>query len=136
MTFFEQIQDDLKTSMKNRDADRTNTLRLLLAAMKNARVAGTQKEFTDEEDLALVKKQVKQRKESIAQFEAAGRDDLAEGEKKELVILEAYLPPEMDEAAIRAIVLEKKTALGVTDKWENSWVRLWERPMDRPMERW
>ena len=75
-----------------------------------------QSELTDEETIAVIKRLAKQRKESIVQFEAAGRNELAEPEKEELAILESYLPTLMSEDQIRPIAEATKAELGITDK--------------------
>lgn len=115
MSLFDRIQNDLKESMKAKDQVRTGTLRSILAVFKNAKVAGTG-EPTEDDYVAMVKKQAKQRKESIAQFEEHGRDDLAATEKEELVIIEEYLPEEMSAEQIKEIVVAKQQELGVVDK--------------------
>lgn len=102
----EKISADLKTAMKVGDAVRVSVLRFLLSALRNAEIelrpAG--KEVTDEVVLSVLGKQVKQRRESIAAYEAGSRADLVQKEKEELAILQAYLPEPMSEDAIRKIV--------------------------------
>jgi Uncharacterized conserved protein len=105
-----RIEQDLKAAMKSGDKRRVSTLRLLLSALKNEKI-NSQRELTDEEAEAIIRRAVKQRKESIEVYERTGRVDLASGEKEELAILEAYLPQAMSDAeleeTIRAIVKEK-----------------------------
>ena len=105
-----RIEQDLKTAMKAGEKRRVATLRLLLSVFKNERI-GKQRELTGEEAEALVRRAVKQRRESIEAYETGGRGDLAAAEREELAILEAYLPKgftdsELEET-IAAIIREK-----------------------------
>jgi uncharacterized protein len=105
-----RIEQDLKAAMKSGDKRRVSTLRLLLSVLKNERI-NSQRELTDEEAEAVIRRAVKQRKESIEVYDRTGRADLAGTEKEEMAILEAYLPQTMSEAdleaTIRAIISEK-----------------------------
>jgi hypothetical protein len=105
-----RIEQDLKVAMKSGDKRRVSTLRLLLSGLKNEKI-NSQRELTHEEAEAIIRRAVKQRKESIEVYERTGRPDLAAGEKEELAILEAYLPQAMSDAelekAIRGIAEEK-----------------------------
>jgi uncharacterized protein len=105
-----RIEQDLKAAMKSGDKRRVSTLRLLLSVMKNERI-NSQRELTAEEAEAVIRRAVKQRKESIEVYDRTGRADLAAAEKEELGILEAYLPQAMSdaelEATVRAIISEK-----------------------------
>lgn len=105
--------------MKAKDAVRLRTVRSILTAFTNELVATgktPQDMIADDAGLAVIKRLAKQRKDSISQYEAAGRNDLAEPEKEELVVLEGYLPTLMSQEAIRPIAETKKAELGVTDK--------------------
>jgi uncharacterized protein len=107
----------MKAAMRAKDAARLSAVRLLLAAIKQREV-DERKELTDAEVTSVIEKMIKQRRESIAQFEAASRKDLADAEKFELEVLSAYLPKQMSEAevaqAVEAAVAEAKPA-GVKD---------------------
>jgi len=101
----DQIQSDLTGAMKARDAETTATLRLVLAAIRNLRVAeGHTGEVTDAETLELLTREAKRRTEAADAYAAAGREDLAERERRELAILRRYLPDQLDEAELRRIV--------------------------------
>ncbi|WP_151636844.1 GatB/YqeY domain-containing protein [Noviherbaspirillum aerium] len=95
----EQITEDMKAAMRAKDTGRLGTIRLLTAAMKQKEV-DERIELTDAHVLAIIEKMIKQRKDSISQFEAGGRQDLADIEKAELTVLSAYMPPELSEAEI------------------------------------
>lgn len=119
MELHTQIKGELKEAMKAHDAVKLRTVRSMLTAFTNELVATgstPQGLLTDEATLGVIKRLSKQRKESIVQFEAAGRTDLSEPEKEELTILESYLPQMMSRDAIRPIVAAKIAALGTVDK--------------------
>jgi len=117
VTLKERISEDMKAAMRARDAARLSAVRLLLAAMKQKEV-DERVELADADVLGIIEKMVKQRRESIAQFEKATRQDLADQEKFEIGVLQAYLPQQMGEAdvaqAIAAAVAESG-ASGVKD---------------------
>ncbi len=117
------LQTDLKSQLKDammaKDAVRLTVIRGLMSAMTNELVATNrtpQSELADEEVLALIRRGVKQRKDSIEQFTAGGRPELAESEQAELSILETYLPKMMSKDEILPIAEAKKAELGITDK--------------------
>jgi uncharacterized protein len=109
MSLKDQITEDMKTAMRAKDSERLGTIRLLQAAMKQKEV-DERIELDDVAVVAIVDKLIKQRKDSITAFEAAGRQDLADKEKSEMTVLQGYLPERMsaDEtlAAVQAIVTE------------------------------
>ncbi|MDP4299649.1 GatB/YqeY domain-containing protein [Leptothrix discophora] len=109
MSLKDRITDDMKAAMRAKEADRLGTIRLLLAALKQKEV-DERVVLDDAMVIAIVDKLIKQRKDSIAQFGAAGRDDLVAKESAELLVLEAYLPARLSadeiDAAVRAIVTE------------------------------
>lgn len=119
MSLHVELRESLKAAMKAKDAVALTTVRSIITASTNELVATgrtPQDQLSDEEILAVIKRLSKQRKESIVQYEAAGRPELAEPEKLELTVLEAYLPSMMTEDQIRPIAEAKKAELGVTDK--------------------
>lgn len=119
MSLHESIKGELKEALKARDQVRLRTVRSMLTAFTNEAVATgktPQDMLSDDEVHAVIKRLAKQRKESIVQYEAAGRDDLAEPEKEELAVLEAYLPQMMSREEIKPIAEAKIAELGVTDK--------------------
>jgi uncharacterized protein YqeY len=110
-----KIMSDLKEAMKAGAADKVGVLRMLNSAMKNKAIEkGKDALLTEEEAMQVVAKEAKKRKESILAFEQGGRPELAEGEKKELAILEAYLPAQMSREEVAAAV--EKVLAGLTDK--------------------
>jgi len=109
VTLRETIQSDLLEAMRARDETRKSALRMLTAAIKNADIAAG-RALDDEAIVGVIQKQVKQRRESIAEFEKANREDLVEKERGEMLVLEAYLPSQATreeiEAAARRVVAE------------------------------
>jgi len=99
----EQITEDMKSAMRAKEAAKLGTIRLITAAMKQKEV-DERVELDDTMVLAIIEKMIKQRKDSISQFEAGGRQDLADIEKAELAILSAYMPAGLSDAEIQAAV--------------------------------
>lgn len=109
MTLKEQINDDIKTAMKEKNVEKRDALRLLSSAMKQIEV-DERKELSDEDVIKIIQKQVKQRNDAMTQYRDAGREDLYEKEASEAAIFETYLPKQLSddelEAAIRALIAE------------------------------
>ncbi|HCO70581.1 GatB/YqeY domain-containing protein [Mesotoga sp.] len=109
MTLYEQIQQEMKEAMKSRDSLKTNTLRSIIASVKNYLVSseeGRAQKVNDELLIDLIAKEAKKREESIEAYKKAGRDDLVSSESKELEILSSYLPEQLSADEIRAIALQ------------------------------
>ena len=118
MTLHQSIKGGIKEAMLKKDSVRLGVLRGLTAAFTNELVAKSRMpsdELTDEEALAVIKRAVKQRKDSIDQFMKGGREDLAKDEKAELVVLETFLPATMSKDEIRKVAEAKKAELGIAD---------------------
>ena len=115
MSMYDQLMNDMKSAMKAHDMPKVNTLRGVIAKAKDLTVnAG--KEMTDEAVLSVIAKAVKQREESIAQFTAAGRAELAEGEKAEMDVLKVYLPAQLSEEEVAAVVKAVVAETGAASK--------------------
>ncbi|HEV8630293.1 MAG TPA: GatB/YqeY domain-containing protein [Thermoanaerobaculia bacterium] len=108
----ERVQEDLKQSMKARDAERTSTLRMLLAELKNERIK-LGHEVSEDEFLVVLQRGVKQRQDSVEQYRNAGREDLASKEDREAKLLGSYLPAPVSEAEVRQAVEELVRAEGL-----------------------
>lgn len=108
-----KINDDVKAAMRAGDARRRDALRLLLAALKQREV-DERKELTDAEVIVVIEKMVKQRRDSITQFERGGRQDLADGERFEVDVLQAYMPQAMSDAEVEAAIADAIRATGAT----------------------
>jgi hypothetical protein len=101
----EQLQSDMKTAMREGDTLRRDTLRMVIAAAQNA-AKDKRAPLTDEEGIEVLGREVKKRRESIEAFHGAGREDLAAQEQAEIDILAPYLPEQLAEAEVRALVIE------------------------------
>ena len=100
----EQIQKDYIQAMKNKDQLRSSTLSFLRAQLKNIRIDKKLNNLEDAEVIAVIKKQIKQREDSIAQYQGGGRQDLADKEKAEMLILRQYLPQEIPEGELQSLI--------------------------------
>ena len=110
-----RLQHDLHDAMRARDTVRSGTLRMTLTAITNAKVSGDEaRELSDDEVLKVVAKEAKKRKEAAAAFTGAGRPELAATEEAELLVLEGYLPAQLDDEALREIVDRAVAATGAT----------------------
>jgi uncharacterized protein YqeY len=117
MSLKTRINDDVKAAMRAGDARRRDALRLLLAALKQREV-DERKELGDADVIAIIDKMIKQRRDSITQFERGGRQDLADVEKFEVDVLQAYMPQAMSEADIAAAIaaaIQESGAQGMSD---------------------
>ena len=103
MTLKQQLTDDMKAAMRGGDKHRLGVIRLVLAAIKQREV-DERIELDDAQTLAVLEKMLKQRKDSVSQYEAACRQDLADVERAEMTVIEAYLPAKLDDAELDALI--------------------------------
>jgi uncharacterized protein YqeY len=113
MTLKQQLTDDMKTAMRGGDKHRLGVIRLMLAVIKQHEV-DERVEQTDAMVLATLEKMLKQRRDSVSQFDAANRDDLAAIERAEMVVIEAYLPAKLSEAEIDTLIDAAITETGAS----------------------
>lgn len=104
MPLKQQLTDDMKTAMRGGQKERLAVIRLMLAAIKQREV-DERIELDDAQVLSVLEKMLKQRRDSISQFDAAGRDDLAAVERAEMAVIETYLPAKLDDAELDALIL-------------------------------
>lgn len=119
MSLQQQITEQMKEAMRAKEEVKLGVLRALKTAFTNELVATKrtpQDELSDDEALTVIQREAKKRKDAIEQFEEAGRSELADGEKKELEVLQAFLPEMMSVEEIQKVVEKKKEELGVSDK--------------------
>ncbi|NHN56824.1 GatB/YqeY domain-containing protein [Calidifontibacter sp. DB0510] len=115
MTLKQTLQSDLTAAIKGRDQVRAGTLRMALAAVTNAEVAGdAAKELTDAETLAVLTKEAKKRREAAEAYDGAGRAELADKERAELGVLETYLPQQLSQDELRQLVAEAIAETGAS----------------------
>lgn len=113
MTLKQQLTDDMKTAMRGGDKQRLGVIRLVLAAIKQREV-DERIELDDAQTLAVLEKMLKQRRDSVSQYAAAGREDLADVERAEMVVIEAYLPAQLDPAELDALIAQAIAATGAS----------------------
>lgn len=115
----EQLREDLKDAMRAQDATRRGTIRMLEAAIKNAEIEKRGQALEDPDILAILQRQLKQRRDSIEQFERGGRKDLADIERAEIEVIQAYLPEQLSEDDIEAAakrIIDRTGATGPGDR--------------------
>lgn len=117
MSLKQQITEDMKTAMRAKDTARLGAIRLLLAAMKQREV-DERIELSDADVISIIEKMLKQRRDSISQFEAANRQELADAEKFEIEVLQTYMPQALSEAEVAAAVDEAVAASGARSPQE------------------
>ncbi len=113
MSLTERLQADMKSAMREGDAQRRDTLRMAIAAAQNA-AKDKRAPLTDDETIEVIGREVKKRRESVVAYEGAGREDLAAKERAEIDILTPYLPEQLGEDEIRALAREAVAASGAT----------------------
>ena len=111
------LNEDMKQAMRAKDKETLQVIRMLKASIQNEQIKKGQ-DLNDEEELTVLSREMKQRRDSLTEFEKADRTDLAEKVKKEIVIVENYLPAQLSEEEIRAIVQEAVTNTGATSPKE------------------
>ncbi|MDD5773927.1 MAG: GatB/YqeY domain-containing protein [bacterium] len=112
----EKINSDIVEAMKAKDSLRTETLRMVKSALNYVKIEKKKEILDDEDVLAIISKQVKQHKESVESFEKGGRAELADKEKKELVILESYMPKQISHEEVNKIIKETVREVGAAGK--------------------
>ena len=114
MSLETKIITDLKEAMKAKDKVSLRSIRAIKTALMNLKTDGSNTEITEQVEISLLQKMLKQRKESLSIYEEQGRDELAATEKEEITIIERYLPEQMDEATLEKVVGEIITKTGAT----------------------
>lgn len=113
MTLLTTINEDVKTAMKARDKEKLSVLRMLKSALQNEQIKkGT--ELNEEEELSVLSREMKQRRDSLTEFKNADRQDLVEKLEKEIVIVESYLPKQLTEEELQSIVQEVIASVNAT----------------------
>lgn len=115
MSLAQQLTQDMKTALKSGDKERLSVIRMVLASIKKTEI-DKRGPLNDEETLQVILREVKQRQDSLSEYEKAGRDDLANKERFELEVLQTYLPEQLSEEEVREIVLETIQAVGASSK--------------------
>ena len=116
MDIYKTIDSQIKDAMRSKDTVTLSVLRMLMAAVKNAEISKKVPKLEEADFVQVVQKMIKEHKESIAQFEKGNRTDLADKEKAEMTILQKYVPAQMDEKEVLAIVKDTIQEMGTTSK--------------------
>lgn len=116
MTLKEKLQQDLIQAMKSKNEIATSAIRMLKAAILRFETAGEKRTASDEDIIQITGKEIKQRRDSIDQFEKGGRGELAQKEKDEIAVLERYLPAQLSDSELRSIIKEIIAQTGATGK--------------------
>ncbi|UYZ20816.1 GatB/YqeY domain-containing protein [Mesobacillus jeotgali] len=116
MSLLERLNNDMKQAMKNKEKDRLTTIRMVKASLQNEAIKFGKQELSEEEELTVLSREVKQRKDSLQEFEKAGRQDLVEKIQTELKHVEIYMPQQLSEEEVMAIVKEAIAETGAASK--------------------
>ena len=127
MSLKTQVTEDMKAAMRAKEAERLGTIRLLLAAIRQKEI-DARVELDDAGVTAVIEKMVKQRKDAIGQYEAAGRQDLADKEQAEIQVLAAYMPQPLSAGEIDALVAQAKTETGAAGAKDMGKMMAWLKP--------
>ncbi|MCF6092836.1 GatB/YqeY domain-containing protein [Microaerobacter geothermalis] len=117
MSLIERLNEDMKQAMKDKDKVKLSVIRMVRSAVKNAEIEA-RKELSEDEVLAVLNRELKQRRDSLQEFEKAGREDLVEKVKEEIDILVKYLPEQLSEEELRRLVEQTITEIGASSKAE------------------
>lgn len=133
--YLRQLQDDVKTAMKAKERERLEVLRMLVASIKSERDDKNLEDLDDEAEMAILLRAVKTRKESVKQAEDAGREDIADKESAEIVLIEAYLPKQMSGDELQQRVAEVAAEVGYaspkdTGKFMQAWMSRYKGQAD------
>lgn len=114
MGLVDKLTEDMKSAMKNKEKLRLSVIRMIKAALQNEMIQNGNKPLSESEELTVLSRELKQRKESLEEFKAAGREDLCDQLKEEIIVVENYLPKQLSDDEVEAIVKETIQALGAS----------------------
>ncbi len=116
MSLVERLNSDMKQAMKNREKDKLSVIRMVKASLQNEGIKLGKQELSEDEELTVLSRELKQRKDSLQEFDKAGRQDLVEKLQSEIEIVEAYLPKQLTEDELNAIVTQAIAETNATSK--------------------
>ncbi|GAB3050808.1 GatB/YqeY domain-containing protein [Virgibacillus ainsalahensis] len=116
MTLLEQLNQDMKQAMKNKDKDKLKVIRMLKASLQNESIKLGNGTLSEDEELTILSRELKQRKDSLQEFESAGRDDLVKELESEINILQVYMPEQLSNEELEAIVQQTIQEVNATSK--------------------
>jgi uncharacterized protein YqeY len=115
VSLLEQLDQDMKSALKNKEKAKLSTIRMLRASIKKVEI-DKKHQLSDDEVLEVIAREIKQRRDSLNEYEKAGREDLAQKEREEIEILESYLPEQLSEEELRALVQQVIQEVGASSK--------------------
>ncbi|KUP06030.1 hypothetical protein Q73_09660 [Bacillus coahuilensis m2-6] len=116
MSLLERLNNDMKQAMRNKEKEKLSLIRMVKSSLQNEAIKLGKQELTEDEELTVLSREVKQRKDSLHEFEKANRDDLVEKIQSELTYLQIYMPKQLSEDELDVIVLETMTEVGASTK--------------------
>jgi uncharacterized protein len=116
VSLLSQLNDDMKQAMKNKDKVRLSVIRMVKASLQNESIKLGKNELSQDEDLSILSRELKQRKDSLQEFKSAGRDDLVEKLETEIKIIQEYMPEQLSDEELSAIVQETIQETGASSK--------------------
>ncbi|KQU59541.1 GatB/YqeY domain-containing protein [Rossellomorea marisflavi] len=116
MSLLDRLNDDMKQAMKNKEKEKLSVIRMLKASLQNEAIKHGKQQLSEDEELTVLSREVKQRKDSLQEFQNAGRDDLVEKLQAELTYVEIYMPKQLSEEEVSAIVQETVAEVGASSK--------------------
>ncbi|MGZ3901240.1 MAG: GatB/YqeY domain-containing protein [Bacteroidia bacterium] len=116
MSLLERLNNDMKQAMKNKEKDKLSVIRMVKASLQNEAIKLGTKELSENDELTVLSREVKQRKDSLHEFDKAGREDLVDKLRTELTYVELYLPKQLSEEELTEIVKETVSEIGATSK--------------------
>lgn len=116
MSLLESLNNDMKQAMKNKEKDKLSVIRMIKSSLQNEAIKLGQKELSEEEELTVLSRELKQRKDSLHEFDKAGREDLVEKLRAELAVVELYMPKQLSEEELAVIVKETIAEIGANSK--------------------
>ncbi|RDI44012.1 GatB/YqeY domain-containing protein [Falsibacillus pallidus] len=116
MSLLERLNGDMKQAMKNKEKEKLSVIRMLKAALQNEAIKLGKQELTEDEELTVLSREVKQRKDSLLEFENAGREDLAEKVRTEITFVEIYMPKQLSEEEVAQIVKHTISEVNASSK--------------------
>jgi len=116
MSLLDRLNDDMKQAMKNKEKEKLSVIRMLKASLQNEAIKHGKQELSEDEELTVLSREVKQRKDSLHEFQNAGREDLVEKIQTELTYVEIYMPKQLSEEEVSAIVQQTVAEVGATSK--------------------
>ncbi|WGG44276.1 GatB/YqeY domain-containing protein [Rossellomorea sp. DA94] len=116
MSLLNRLNDDMKQAMKNKEKEKLSVIRMLKASLQNEAIKHGKQELSEDEELTVLSREVKQRKDSLQEFQNAGREDLVEKIQTELTYVEIYMPKQLSEEEVSAIVEQTVAEVGANSK--------------------